>query len=47
MKQQRDTVKQYQIRFENTMELEREMAKKLLAENRKEYVGNTIYQFVP
>lgn len=37
MKQQRDTLKQYQQRFEKILDEEREVAKKLLSENKKEY----------
>lgn len=42
MKQQRDTLKRYQQRVENLLEKERELAKKLLFENKKEYVRNVI-----
>lgn len=37
MKQQRDTLKRYQQRVEKLLEKERELAKKLLSENKKEY----------
>lgn len=40
MKQQRDTLKQYQQRVEKLLEKERELAKKLLSENKREYVRN-------
>lgn len=42
MKQQRDTLKRYQQRVEKLLEKERELAKKLLSENKKEYVWNKI-----
>lgn len=42
MKQQRDTLKRYQQRVENLLEKERELAKKLLSENKREYVRNVI-----
>lgn len=38
MKQQRDTLKRYQQRVEKLLEKERELAKKLLSENKREYV---------
>lgn len=40
MKQQRDTLKRYQQRVEKLLEKERELAKKLLSENKREYVKN-------
>lgn len=40
MKQQRDTLKRYQQRVEKLLEKERELAKKLLSENKREYVRN-------
>jgi len=40
MKQQRDTLKQYQQRVEKLLEKERELAKTLLSENKREYVIN-------
>lgn len=40
MKQQRDTLKRYQQRVEKLLEKEKELAKKLLSENKKEYVRN-------
>lgn len=40
MKQQRDTLKRYQLRVEKLLENERELAKRLLAENKREYVRN-------
>lgn len=42
MKQQRDTLKRYQQRVEKLLEKERELAKKLLSENKREYVWNKI-----
>lgn len=42
MKQQRDTLKQYRQRVENVLEKERELAKKLLSENKREYVRHVI-----
>jgi hypothetical protein len=38
MKQQRDTLKRYQQRVEKLLEKERELAKRLLSENKREYV---------
>lgn len=38
MKQQRDTLKRYQQRVEKLLETERELAKRLLSENKREYV---------
>lgn len=52
MKQQRDTLKRYQQRVEKLLEKERELAKKLLSENKKEYdslnflICVYIYKFV-
>jgi len=40
MKQQRDTLKRYQQRVEKLLESERELAKRLLSENKREYVRN-------
>lgn len=40
MKQQRDTLRRYQQRVEKLLEKERELAKKLLSENKREYVRN-------
>jgi len=40
MKQQRDTLKRYQQRVEKLLESERELAKRLLSENKREYVIN-------
>jgi len=36
MKQQRDTLKRYQQQVEKLLDKERELAKKLLSENKKE-----------
>lgn len=43
MKQQRDTLKRYQQRVEGLLEKERELAKKLLSENKREYVENHLF----
>lgn len=40
MKQQRDTLKRYQQRVEKLLDSERELAKRLLSENKREYVRN-------
>lgn len=48
MKQQRDTLKRYQQRVEKLLEKEKELAKKLLSEDKREYARNylLLYNYV-
>jgi charged multivesicular body protein 6 len=43
LKQQRDKLKQYQKRIELSLEKDREIAKKLLASGRKEFVSVALF----
>ncbi|KAE9523475.1 hypothetical protein AGLY_016027 [Aphis glycines] len=46
MKQQRDTLKRYQQRVEKLLESERELAKRLLSENKREHLLVSLSMFV-